>query len=66
MSSEIMSEIKRDHIVNLISKGTRIDGRGLTDVRKIQVITDCIESADGSARVKLGKTEVIAGVKIIP
>ena len=66
MSSEIMSEIKRDHIVNLLKTGTREDGRGLTDVRKIEVETNCIESADGSARVKLGKTEVIAGVKIIP
>lgn len=64
--SVTMSDIKRDHIVNMLSKGTRIDGRGITDVRKIQVITDCIESADGSARVKLGNTEVIAGVKIIP
>ena len=66
MSSEIMSEIKRDHIMNLLADGKRQDGRGVTDVRKIQVETNCIESADGSARVKLGKTEVIAGVKIIP
>ena len=66
MSSEIMSEIKRDHIMNLLADGKRQDGRGVTDVRKIQVETNCIESADGSARVKLGRTEVIAGVKIIP
>ena len=66
MSDEVISQIKRDHIVNLLAKGTRTDGRGLTDVREIQITTNCIESADGSARVKLGKTEVIAGVKIIP
>ena len=64
--TEIMSEIKRDHMLKLIEEGKRLDGRGIEDVRKIQVITDVIESADGSARVKLGKTEVIAGVKIIP
>ncbi len=66
MSDEVISQIKRDHIVNLLAKGTRTDGRGLTDVRDIQITTNCIESADGSARVKLGNTEVIAGIKIIP
>ncbi len=64
--TEIMSEIKRDHMLKLIAEGKRLDGRKLDQVRDIQVVTDVIESADGSARVKLGKTEVIAGVKIIP
>ena len=66
MSNEVISQIKRDHIINLLEKGTRTDGRGPQDIREIQVTTNCIESADGSARVKLGNTEVIAGVKIIP
>ena len=66
MSNEVISEIKRDHIINLLNKGTRTDGRSPTDIREIQITTDCIESADGSARIKLGNTEVIAGVKIIP
>lgn len=66
MSNEVISEIRRDHIINLLKQGKRVDGRGLTDIRKIEFVTNCIESADGSARVKLGKTEVIAGVKIIP
>ena len=66
MSNEIMSDIRRDHILNLLKDGKRIDGRGPGEFRKIEVVTNCIESADGSARVKIGKTEVIAGVKIIP
>ena len=66
MSNPVISEIKRDHIMNLLKKGKREDGRGVDDIREIQITTNCIESADGSARVKLGKTEVIAGVKIIP
>jgi exosome complex component RRP42 len=64
--TEIMSEIKRDHMMKLIAEGKRLDGRSVTDVRDIQIVTDVIESADGSARIKMGKTEVIAGVKIIP
>ncbi|MDR1404584.1 MAG: exosome complex protein Rrp42 [Candidatus Methanoplasma sp.] len=66
MSEHVISEIKRDHIMNLLKEGKREDGRGVGDIRNIQITTNCIESADGSARVKLGNTEVIAGVKIIP
>lgn len=66
MSNPVISEIKRDHIMNLLKDGKREDGRIAEDIRDIQITTGCIESADGSARVKIGKTEVIAGVKIIP
>jgi exosome complex component RRP42 len=66
MSEQIISEIKRDHIMKLLKQGRREDGRGIGDIRDIVIDAGCIESADGSARVKLGKTEVIAGVKIIP
>ncbi|MBO5654183.1 MAG: RNA-binding protein, partial [Candidatus Methanomethylophilaceae archaeon] len=66
MSNQAISDIKRDHIVNLLAKGTRTDGRSPSDIREISASVNCIESADGSARVKLGNTEVIAGVKIIP
>ena len=66
MSEYVISEIKRDHITNLLKEGKREDGRKVDDIRDLQITTGCIESADGSARIKLGKTEVIAGVKIIP
>ncbi len=66
MSVPVIPEIKRDHIMNLLAKGQREDGRGKSDLRTIKIDSGCIESADGSARVKVGKTEVIAGVKILP
>ncbi|MDR2698854.1 MAG: exosome complex protein Rrp42 [Candidatus Methanoplasma sp.] len=66
MSNHVISEIKRNHITNLLKQGRREDGRGAEDMRELRIDAKCIESADGSARVKLGKTEVIAGVKIIP
>ncbi len=66
MSNEMMSEIKRDHLLRLLEDGKRQDGRGVEDFRKISVETGLIESADGSARVRIGKTTVIAGIKIIP
>lgn len=66
MSNELMSEIKRDHMMHLLEKGQRLDGRGVTDVRDIKIETGLIESADGSAKVQLGDTVVMAGIKIIP
>jgi exosome complex component RRP42 len=46
--------------------GKRFDGRGLLDHRELSVEFDISKKAEGSARVKLGKTEVIAGVKLSP
>ncbi|MEM2281680.1 MAG: exosome complex protein Rrp42 [Candidatus Bathyarchaeia archaeon] len=51
-------------MAQLIAKGKRLDGRGLNDYREIKVEQGIIERAEGSARVLLGKTEVMVGVKI--
>lgn len=48
----------------LLAKGKRVDGRGLLDLRELTVTPKVIEKAEGSARVKLGNTELIAGVKV--
>jgi exosome complex component RRP42 len=66
MSNVVISEIRRDHIMKILADGKREDGRGLNDFRDISFETNLIESADGSAKVKIGKTVVMAGVKIIP
>jgi exosome complex component RRP42 len=56
--------VKQKQIAQMIAKGKRLDGRGLRDYREIKVEQGIIEKAEGSARVLLGKTEVMAGVKI--
>jgi len=66
MSRAIISEIRKNHILSLLDDGKRMDGRGPQDIREISVETNVIESADGSAIVKYGNTEVVVGVKIIP
>ncbi|AGI47335.1 RNase PH-related exoribonuclease [Thermoplasmatales archaeon BRNA1] len=66
MSTPIVSQIRRDHLLNLLAEGRREDGRQLDEFRSIKVETGLIESADGSARVELGDTVVMAGVKIVP
>ncbi|MEM3078290.1 MAG: exosome complex protein Rrp42, partial [Nitrososphaerales archaeon] len=45
-------------------KEKRLDNRGLMDFRPITIETGVIEKANGSARVQVGNTQVIAGVKI--
>ena len=56
--------LKQKQIAQLMSKGKRLDGRGLNDYREIKVEMGVIEKAEGSARVLLGKTDVLVGVKI--
>lgn len=51
------------YALELIEKGRRIDGRKFGEFRKIEIMPNVINTAEGSARVKLGETEVIAGVK---
>ena len=62
--SPMIIGIKQKRIAELVSSGKRLDGRGLTDYREIQVEPGVIERAEGSARIRLGKTEVIVGIKI--
>ncbi|MDI6691397.1 MAG: exosome complex protein Rrp42 [Candidatus Bathyarchaeota archaeon] len=62
--SAMVTRVKQEQIAQLISRGKRLDGRGLTDYREIKVEPGIIEKAEGSARVLLGKTEVMVGTKI--
>jgi exosome complex component RRP42 len=63
MSSIISSRVRQKRIAQLVSHGKRLDDRGLTDYREVQIEAGLIERAEGSARVRLGKTEVLTGVK---
>jgi len=55
----------RNHIIKLAGSNTRLDGRGFTDYREPVVVkTGVISTAEGSARVNIGKTEVLVGVKV--
>jgi exosome complex component RRP42 len=64
MSRAVMSEIRKDHIHRLLEKGRRVDGRAWDEYRPISIETNVIDSAEGSARVKIGNTDVLVGVKM--
>ena len=53
----------RDHIIKLFASDTRLDGRKFTDYRPIKLETGITRSAEGSARISIGKTDVIVGIK---
>jgi len=55
----------RSHIIGLLNAGVRLDGRKLTDYRgPIEIERGIIKTAEGSARVRIGETEVMVGVKL--
>mgnify|MGYP000327262779 CR=1 FL=1 len=59
-----MSVVK-DYILGLYEKESRLDGRKFDEFRKVEVEYGISpKSAEGSARVRIGNTEVVAGVKM--
>jgi exosome complex component RRP42 len=62
--SSLVTKVRLKQIEALLEQGKRLDERGLMDYRPIQIEQGVIEKAEGSARVLLGKTEVLVGVKV--
>ncbi len=61
---DIVPELKIEQIKKLALDGERLDGRSLDQFREFTIEKDIIGTAEGSARLKLGGTEVLVGVKI--
>ena len=59
----VVPEISKRSIVKLINNGKRADGRDFDQRREIVVEPGIISKAEGSAKVTLGDTQVIVGVK---
>ncbi len=66
MSNEIITELRKDYIYNLMVRGEREDGRSFDQYRELTIETNVITKAEGSARVRLGDTHVVVGIKIQP
>jgi exosome complex component RRP42 len=62
--SSLVTKVRLRQIEALLEKGKRLDDRGLMDTRPIKIEQGLIERAEGSARCLLGKSEVLAGVKV--
>lgn len=59
----IVPEITRKSITELIKNGERADGRAPDEYRDISVEVGVVDKAEGSARVKIGKTQIMIGIK---
>src|SRR5256886_5226351 len=59
-----VAKLEQKTVVDLVTKGKRIDERGLESYRPIQIQVGLIEKANGSAQVFLGKSKVLAGIKV--
>tara|TARA_B100001750_G_scaffold94863_1_gene74831 strand:+ start:4429 stop:5241 length:813 start_codon:yes stop_codon:yes gene_type:complete len=64
--SSILDQLKKNQILELLKEGKRIDGRSFDESRELSIDVNVIPKAEGSARARLGDTEVVAGVKIQP
>ncbi len=58
------SPLTAERITEYFKEGKRFDGRNLDELREISIETGVSKNAEGSARVKVGKTEVLVGVKM--
>ncbi|XP_021516861.1 exosome complex component RRP42 isoform X2 [Meriones unguiculatus] len=63
MASVALSEAEKIYIVHGVQEDLRVDGRGCEDYRCVEVETDVVSNTSGSARVKLGHTDILVGVK---
>ena len=59
-----ISNLTKKRIKDYLEAGKRFDGRGLLEYRELVIETGISKNAEGSARIKIGKTEVVAGVKM--
>jgi len=55
----------REFLHRFISQGVRLDGRGLGDYRDTSIVKGFIKDADGSAKVDIGNTSVVSGVRYL-
>lgn len=56
--------VNKKQIANYLKEKKRLDGREFLEYRNIKIEGGISINAEGSARVRLGKTEVIVGVKM--
>jgi exosome complex component RRP42 len=57
-------KITKKNVLESMNKAERLDGRGLFDMRPIETRFKISINSEGSVSVKIGKTEVVAGIKM--
>ena len=55
---------QKETIIDYLKKGIRFDGRKLDEYRDIKLDVGITKTAEGSAKIQIGETELIAGIKL--
>jgi len=60
----MITELTKRRMIEYLKEGKRFDGRALLDFRPVTLKIGVSKKAEGSAEVTMGKTKVLAGVKL--
>ncbi|KAI2653096.1 Exosome complex component RRP42 [Labeo rohita] len=63
MAAVQVSEAEKVYIMHGVRDDLRLDGRGCEDYRHMEIETDVVSNTDGSAKISLGHTDVLVGIK---
>uniref|UniRef100_A0A182NDE8 Ribosomal RNA-processing protein 42 n=1 Tax=Anopheles dirus TaxID=7168 RepID=A0A182NDE8_9DIPT len=63
MANVLLSEAEKTYILHGIQKNFRNDGRSNRDYRPMELESDVVVHASGSARLRLANTDILVGVK---
>ena len=55
---------QKETIIDYLKQGIRFDGRKLDEYRDIKIEVDVTKTAEGSAKIWIGDTELLAGIKL--
>ncbi len=64
MTNMEVSNLTKERLNRMFSEGKRFDSRGLLDLRDFSIEYNVSNKAEGSARVRWGKTDVVVGIKL--
>ncbi|XP_045621160.1 exosome complex exonuclease RRP42 [Procambarus clarkii] len=59
-----LSDAEKRYIVDGVKLGTRVDGRNHLDYRQLEIETSLVSTANGSARIRLDRTDVLITIKM--
>ena len=62
MAIPIIPSLLRDNLAALAADDQRLDGRKRFEGRDLEIEIDCLYNAEGSCRVRMGDTIVLAAV----
>ncbi|MEM3400138.1 MAG: exosome complex protein Rrp42 [Candidatus Micrarchaeia archaeon] len=61
---DVLDEVRKSYILNIMKNKKRADERPFDAYRSINVEKGVIKTAEGSAQVRIGDTQVLVGIKV--